>query len=150
MQPSAYMSVPLEQQQQRHQQCRKEQVGIYHTAAQCSLLHFLPSLLFLVPYCYKHTGCVHADDWNLVPDCLAAARQPQQDEACGTGPRAGHSYGGLVARNCPIQALHVRTRYPPCGGELQMHWSAARSASDVHVACGIAIITTGRPANATC
>lgn len=36
---------------------------------------------------------VHADDWHLVFDCLAAVGQPQQDEACGTGAWAGHSHG---------------------------------------------------------
>lgn len=71
-----------------------------------------------MPLLLTNMLAVPADDWNLVLDCLAAARQPQQDEACGTGPGAGHAHGGFVAGSCPLQALHVRARHPPGGGEL--------------------------------
>ncbi len=45
-------------------------------------------------YMHADPHCtVHADDRNLVLDCVATDRQSQQDEVGRAGPRAGHSYG---------------------------------------------------------
>lgn len=56
----------------------------------------------------------HADDGNMVPDSVAANRDPQQDAAGGVGARQGYPPGGSPERHFDLQAFLIRPYRAPC------------------------------------